>query len=137
MPIKPPLTNSGHPTFQELLYLYFFLLISAVVIPLITLKCSANAKTVKSVWFSLLVLVLGMIASIALFTKIYLLYGFPENFETALYFSLVTWTTLGYGDLVPIEATRLYAASEAMLGYLYLGIFVSVLYKALSFKAKT
>lgn len=35
---------------------------------------------------------------------------------TCLYFSVVTWTTLGYGDVVPTPALRPIAALEAMVG---------------------
>jgi hypothetical protein len=38
------------------------------------------------------------------------------------YFSIVTWTTLGYGDFRPTEAGRIYAASEALLGYFFMAI---------------
>ena len=37
----------------------------------------------------------------------------------ALYFSIITWTTTGYGDLVPVGASRWFACSEALLGTLF------------------
>jgi voltage-gated potassium channel Kch len=37
---------------------------------------------------------------------------------TALYLSVVTFTTLGYGDLAPRQEFRLVAASEALAGIL-------------------
>jgi Ion channel len=40
-----------------------------------------------------------------------------------LYFSLVTWTTLGYGDFRPTVPLRLFAAAEAVTGYVYMGLF--------------
>lgn len=48
-----------------------------------------------------------------------------NHFET-LYFSIVTWTTLGYGDFRPVESARFIAASEALLGYIYMGVFVGL-----------
>lgn len=55
----------------------------------------------------------------------------PDNTPTRpmdyLYFSIVTFTTLGYGDFRPSEAARPFAAMEALLGYVMLGLFVSVL----------
>lgn len=53
--------------------------------------------------------------------------GVKPDFMDYLYFSVVTFTTLGYGDFRPSEAARMYAALEALLGYVLLGIFVSVL----------
>jgi hypothetical protein len=43
------------------------------------------------------------------------------------YFSVVTFTTLGYGDFYPSPEARFYAASEAIMGYLALALFISVL----------
>jgi Ion channel len=45
---------------------------------------------------------------------------------SCLYFSAVAFTTLGYGDLIPSEATRFVAALEALWGYFTLGIVVAV-----------
>ena len=43
-----------------------------------------------------------------------------------LYFSLVTLTTLGYGDIVPVAAAaRMLAAVEAVVGQLYLAVLVA------------
>ncbi len=51
-----------------------------------------------------------------------------HNFWTNLYFSIVTFTTLGYGDLHPISSIgiRLLAGSEAFLGAFILAYFVVV-----------
>ena len=45
-----------------------------------------------------------------------------------LYFSLVTLTTLGYGDIVPLHGeVRMLAALEAVTGVLYVAITVAIL----------
>ncbi|WP_170576350.1 potassium channel family protein [Ruegeria atlantica] len=49
-----------------------------------------------------------------------------RDFTTSLYFSIVTFTTLGYGDMQPIPGMRIIAALEAVLGYLFLGLAVGV-----------
>ena len=49
-----------------------------------------------------------------------------ETLSTYIYFSLVTMTTLGYGDLQPLGWARVFAALEALLGYLHLGIIVGL-----------
>ena len=46
--------------------------------------------------------------------------------ESALYFSVVTWTTLGYGDFSPPADIRLIAAIQALLGYVFLGTSVGL-----------
>jgi hypothetical protein len=46
---------------------------------------------------------------------------------TCLYFSIVTWTTLGYGDVRPSPDARLLAASEAVVGYIWMGAYIGML----------
>ncbi len=43
----------------------------------------------------------------------------------AVYFSIVTITTLGYGDFIPLGPGRPVAAMQALIGYFILGILVS------------
>src|SRR5438045_4597085 len=45
---------------------------------------------------------------------------------TCLYFSIVTWTTLGYGDVRPSLAARILAASEAVVGYVVMVVFIGL-----------
>ncbi|MCF2872415.1 ion channel [Octadecabacter sp. G9-8] len=47
-----------------------------------------------------------------------------QTLGDSAYFTLVTFTTLGYGDLQPTEPLRLVSAIQALLGYIYLGLFV-------------
>ena len=48
------------------------------------------------------------------------------QFEFALYYSIVTMTTLGYGDIVPASPTsRMLAALQALTGQLYLVVLVA------------
>ena len=51
----------------------------------------------------------------------YIATGAIENFESALYFSIVTFTTLGYGDIILSESWRLLAAFEAATGIIIFG----------------
>lgn len=50
-----------------------------------------------------------------------------ENFNimaNALYFSVVTFTTLGYGDITPVGISRVAAATEAFAGSFTIALFV-------------
>ena len=43
-----------------------------------------------------------------------------------LYFSIVTFTTLGYGDFYPKPEMRLFTASEALVGYFALAALIAL-----------
>jgi hypothetical protein len=51
---------------------------------------------------------------------------------SSLYFSVVTFTTLGYGDIVPLGFSRLLAAAEAFTGSFTLALFVVVFVKKMT-----
>ena len=51
--------------------------------------------------------------------------GMDRSFSTALYLSLVTATTLGYGDVAPMGPARIVAVFEAMAGMLLFGALIS------------
>ena len=54
------------------------------------------------------------------------------NLLNALYFSVVTFTTLGYGDILPIGISKLFAGIEALLGGFILALFVVVFVKKMT-----
>jgi hypothetical protein len=47
--------------------------------------------------------------------------GVLPDFETSLYYSLMSYTTVGYGDVVPLAPWRLIGPIEAAVGVLMLG----------------
>jgi Ion channel len=60
--------------------------------------------------------------------------GFPSkvsgSYARMFYFSAVTITTLGYGDIVPITNTaRLLVATEAIAGVVLVGLFLNALFQ--------
>jgi hypothetical protein len=49
------------------------------------------------------------------------------NFVTALYFSAVTFATLGFGDIAPISVLgKLYTILEVLLGYIMFGVLITL-----------
>lgn len=51
-----------------------------------------------------------------------------HDFGTGLFFSVITWTTVGYGDVTATASiARLIAAAEALNGYLVLALFIAAL----------
>lgn len=84
----------------------------------------------KRAALSLLVEALCMIV---LFASVYHGFGLENpapvipSWTVAIYFSIVTWTTLGYGDFKPPVDICIIAALEAGMGYLYLGLIVGII----------
>lgn len=55
-----------------------------------------------------------------------------RGISVGLYFSVVTWTNLGYGDLQPLPTIRWVAALESIFGYVFMGILVSLTFRLLA-----
>lgn len=55
-----------------------------------------------------------------------------REFIEPLYFSYVTWTSLGYGDLSPIGFCRTVAVSESVIGYLFMAVLAARFYAELT-----
>ncbi|RAZ90973.1 two pore domain potassium channel family protein [Mesorhizobium hawassense] len=62
-----------------------------------------------------------MTAEVWLWAGVYRLLGILSDFETALYFSTITFSTVGYGDVVPAHGWRVLAALEGINGFLLIG----------------
>jgi len=108
----------------------------------VDLFCGYGEEPVRVVIFSLII--------ILSFAIIYFLAGVADGnsvvqyssaisleknmitFFQSLYFSVVTFTTLGYGDLSPIGFTRAFAAVEAFVGSFTLALFVVVFVKKMT-----
>ena len=58
------------------------------------------------------------------------------DWGSSIYFSIVTWTTLGYGDIQPTGALRFVAAIEALTGYLYMALLTGSIISLLGFTNK-
>lgn len=82
------------------------------------------------VFWHFLVMLCATIIYFAFMYIIFGLKGLPEaqgmvpNLQQALYFSVVTWTTLGYGDLTPTEDSMPWAMLEVILGYIFMALLV-------------
>lgn len=57
--------------------------------------------------------------------------GVFPSLEESVYFSLVAYTTLGLGDIVPVREWRLLAGMEAANGFLNFGLLTALLIEAL------
>ena len=70
----------------------------------------------------MIVLMLGNIVQVAFWALFYRALGAFEDFEEAVYFSGVTFTSLGYGDVVLHGSVRLLAPLQAANGLMMFGI---------------
>jgi hypothetical protein len=79
---------------------------------------------------------LGLLLCLAVWTysDIYMRLGIVEGAssivhdrESCLYFSIITFTTVGYGDYHPTHDGRMVAATEALTGYVFFGVFISMI----------
>lgn len=95
----------------------------------------------RNIFLATAMVAVAIASIVALFAEIFRWIGLSEgnvclhvplNFATTVYFSIVTWTTVGYGDLVPCRSGRLVVALEAILGYLVMALLIAVLVESVS-----
>jgi Ion channel len=60
----------------------------------------------------------------------YLAIGVVNDLEEAVYFSTVTFSTVGYGDVTPAADWRIFAALEGMNGFILIGWSIAYLIAA-------
>jgi len=109
---------------------------------LVDLFCGYGEKPINVIFFSLFVIfssaVLFFFAGIqnagelAAFSLDNTAFVNTMHFLNSLYFSVVTFTTLGYGDISPLGFSRLIAATEAFIGSFTLALFVVVFVKKMT-----
>lgn len=78
-------------------------------------------KRIIHVDLVILIIVLATLVESAVWAMCYIQIGSFDKLEEAMYFSLVTYSTLGYGDIILNESHRLLGAFEAANGVIMLG----------------
>ncbi len=120
---------------RSLAWMFLIVFLFAITITLI-IHVSASKRVNPNIIFSAIngYLLLGIISSLALliidaFTATPILTNLrPNNLSDYVYFSFVTLTTLGYGDMAPISpASRVLAMMLATTGQLYIAILIAML----------
>jgi voltage-gated potassium channel len=97
-----------------------------VVIPAVGIwrPSAASANRPRPVWTLICVVSLLLIlhlVEMSVWAAAYAAASVLPDFETSLYFSLKSFTTVGYGDVVPAISWRLLGPIEAAIGVLMLG----------------
>jgi hypothetical protein len=80
-----------------------------------------HLSRVFSVGRVVLIMYLIAIIEVLIWAAAYLAFDVIEGFEKAIYFSAVTFTTLGYGDVVLDGSRRLLSSLEAINGIIMFG----------------
>ncbi|MDF1881807.1 pentapeptide repeat-containing protein [Sulfurimonas sp. MAG313] len=109
---------------------------------MVDLFCGYGEKPINVIFFSLSIILTSAVlfffvgiqnaGEFAAFNISHPLMINVMHFFNALYFSVVTFTTLGYGDISPLGFSRLIAATEAFIGSFTLALFVVVFVKKMT-----
>ena len=96
---------------------------------------SSSQNFWRCTWLFILLagwMILFHLIEITVWALFYFSKGAMPDLTSALYFSAVTYTTTGYGDLVLPEAWRLVGAVEALTGILMCGLSTGFFFAVMS-----
>jgi len=109
---------------------------------IVDLFCGYGEEPLRVVLFSLLLILMSSVfyyfsgLRFAGEYQVFSMYATLEEnvifFLECLYYSVVTFTTLGYGDFIPVGFSRLVAAIEAFTGSFTIALFVVVFVKKMT-----
>jgi type III secretory pathway component EscU len=116
-------------TIAALLMVITTVIHAAGMLVVVRLVLSKSAQTINrtrrmhlfSVGSVVLLMFLVSVIEVLVWSATYLWLGALEGFEQATYFSMVTFTTLGYGEIVLSGQWRLLASFEAANGIIMFG----------------
>ena len=98
-------------------------------------RCTRGATELRrTFWISLgavVPLFFGHLAQVGLWAGFLVLLGALRTYDDAFYFSLVTFATLGYGDIVLAPGYRIFGAVGALCGSLMLGWSTALIFAAI------
>ncbi|MFJ2426667.1 potassium channel family protein [Pseudomonas sp. NPDC087804] len=89
--------------------------------------CHSKTDDVRLLSMVMVVMLIGNYVQMALWALLFLLLGEFKDFTSALYFSGVTFSTLGYGDVVLSPQWRLLSPLEAANGILMFGVSTAIM----------
>jgi hypothetical protein len=98
---------------------------------LVTKAARAHLRVMLVMMATVSVLMLAHLLEIAMWGLVYAAIDAVPNKIDAYYFAFVNYTTLGYGDILPVEYWRLLGPMAAMNGILLFGWSSAVIYDVL------
>ncbi len=124
---------SAFADFEMVSYLRWFWFVFVVATPFVVLRRLATHRviTANTLYGAASVYLLLAVTFVFLYLGIDIagdqgFFGDPEPTTSFMYFSLVTITTLGYGDLAPVgDLARAAAVATAVMGQIYLVFIVA------------
>ena len=77
------------------------------------------------------ILMVAHVFEVAVWAAVYAIVGAAPAGASDFYFAFVNYTTLGYGDVIPVEQWRLLGPATAMCGVLMFGWSTAVIFEVL------
>ncbi|MEH0154912.1 potassium channel family protein [Limibacter armeniacum] len=118
--------------------IYFHAEATRFIIQIIKNRSNDNIKGRKFsrvIWVSIMVLTMlsASIIEAIIWACCYLYLDAIKGFENAVYFSVVTITTLGYGDITLYDEWKLLSALEAAVGVIMFGWSTAIVISAVQY----
>lgn len=126
---------------KEALSALFGLLVGITLVGY-SIRLLQRTKRIAAAAIGLYLITAFAVISILAFAADFKRFGLTSTFDTKysfkksdyLYFSAITWTTVGYGDFIPSsDESRLLAAEEALFGYVYMAVYIGYMLNLLTF----
>lgn len=115
-----------------------FLIVLQFILFAVAVKLSFSASIRALLIMDIYSFASYVITMIVSYANIYKILGLLDDglpvtkISDFLYFSIITWTTVGYGDIKPSVNSRIWAASEALLGSVTMGLLLAVVFYIIS-----
>ena len=90
-----------------------------------------TTRVVNAMVATVVVLMLAHFAEVVVWALAYRIFDVTPEGTDRLYFAFVNYTTLGYGDVVPVERWRLIGPITALNGVLMIGWSTAVIFEVL------
>jgi hypothetical protein len=89
------------------------------------------ARVVNAMVVTVVILMLAHVAEVVVWSLVYAMADVAPQGTDLLYFAFVNYTTLGYGDVVPLDRWRLIGPITALNGVLMIGWSTAVIFEVL------
>jgi Ion channel len=92
---------------------------------------SPSLRLIVTMVATVSVLMAAHVSEVIVWAMAYEMVGAVPSGDSAVYFAFVNYTTLGYGDIIPVKAWQLLGPAAAMNGILLFGWSTAVIFEVL------